>query len=71
MDDPPYILLARQAEIWLNGEAEKKATIWRISVSDENVFGQIFNSSIFWHISMQEQQINVYPTIMDSKQTWI
>jgi hypothetical protein len=27
MDDPPYILLARQAEIWLNGEAEKKATI--------------------------------------------
>lgn len=21
MDDPPYILLARQAEIWLNGEA--------------------------------------------------
>lgn len=24
MDDPPYLLLARQAEIWLNGEAGQK-----------------------------------------------
>ena len=24
MDDPPYVLLSRQAEIWMNGEADKK-----------------------------------------------
>ena len=36
MDDPPYILLARQAEIWLQGQADKK---------DPNKAGELYSKA--------------------------
>jgi len=36
MDDPPYVLLSRQAEIWLNGEASQK---------DSNRAGELFSKA--------------------------